>query len=890
MTPFGKTFIAIDLETTGLEPEKAQIIEVAAVKFRGGKEVAKFSSLVNPGRKIPFIVTDITGISDEDVAHAPVFEDILKEVKEFIGENPIVGHNVAFDLAFLRANGMDFQSPVFDTWKLSTIAFTGFPSYSLENIAPRLGLDPGSSHRAYDDARLSGNLFLRIGEEILARYPKNVLEDVMQFLRRRDWEAEEVFAELLDHAKNEVATKKEAKKKKVLSKISPKSAQELFSVEHIADYIEGYEKKATQEEIASAIVADLADTKNALFEVAPDSGRILAALAGVFLFASTQKQKTLFATTNFTLRSPSFINDLGFLQASFPELQTSVAKAQESYLCKEQFAAFMRRQDMNDIEIGLVVKIILWLSITKSGDIEELSLLREQKPVARELSFEGCAYHHKNCFAYKARVELESADVVFTDQPTLVKTLSRSEVFKEIKRIVIDEGEDVEESTTRALTQTFSQNSILDFLDTLTRKAPGIGFLERVANETDEKIHILCDETKEAIASTIESAILLFGVLGIGVKKWGKADEETQFTVELPIEPAFFEEREGKNIQSICSTFLEKAKTLQESLSKLDKVLHKQKEEIFYHELTAIGNKLTSITSGLSEVIMHQEKRWVNWAVLKPDGDFLLKKAPLSVATFLQTSIFKDRTAIILAKNVTFQNEAEFIEQRIGVHGFELKRFGQGDVSKCISLTQVTDMPGVTSPKFLAATHEIILQTLTSLKIPALIVVPSYTASKTYYENLKPELDALGFSLFAQGVSGGKQKILEKVAKAKRPVLIASSNFLQGVKKLDAGNRLIFVLKFPFAPSFSALAKAREVEYGSKAFMQYSLPQGLHQFRSLFFYLMNANQDQKKAMVLFDGRIGSARYGDAIMNSLPKHDAKKVTRDEAPTTLNSWFS
>lgn len=889
MTPFEKTFIAIDLETTGLEPSKGQIIEVAAVKFRKGKEVDKYSTLINPGRKIPFIVSDITGITDADVEDAPMFSDIKKELSDFIGENPIVGHNVSFDLAFLKANGLEFASSVFDTWKLATIAFTGFASYSLENIAPRLGLDPGSSHRAYDDARLSGYLFLRIGEEVLNLYSKDVLGEVVQFLRRREWEAEEVFSELFEKA-NEHISEREHKEKNIAVPANVSSAKKLFASKELSLQIEGYEKNSTQMDLAENIATYLEKKKNALFEVEPDSGRILAALAGTFLFSSKTGLKTILATTNTTLRSETFVKDLGLLEKYFPNSGVAIAKSQDSYLCREQFETFMRRQDVNEIEIGLIVKIILWLSITKTGDMEELSLLREQRPVARELSFEGCAYHHKNCFAYQARKELEAADIIVTDQATLVKTLSRHKDFKDVAAIIIDEAEELEESATKALTQTFTQSSVLEFLDTLTRKAPGIGFLERVTNNLGDNLKPEIETIRDSVAAVTESAILLFGVLGIGVKKWGKADEEIQFTVELPIEPAFFEEREGKHIQSVCETFITKCETLENELAGLDDVLHKQKQDLFYHEIAALRSKLKSISSGISEMLLRQEKKWVNWAVLKPDKDFLVKKAPLSVATFLQSTIFQGKTSLLLARNVTFENEASYIEERIGCQGFELKRFGQGDVSKFISLVQVTDMPAPTSPKFLAASHETILESLLASHAPALIVVPSYTASKTYYENLKPELDAAGFSVFAQGVSGGKHKILEKAEKADRPVLIATPTFLHGVKKLSIKARIVFVLRFPFAPSFDALSKAREYEYQSNAFMRFSLPRGLHLFRNIFFYLMSNGSKEKNTLVLFDSRISTARYGDAIMNSLPTHQGEKVTRSEVARVLSQWLS
>ncbi len=95
-------FVAVDVETTGLAPGRHRLIEVAAVVIVGGEIGASFRKLINPDRRIPQFITKFTGITDSMVARAAHAGDVLPKLRKFIGERPVVGHNVGFDLSFLN--------------------------------------------------------------------------------------------------------------------------------------------------------------------------------------------------------------------------------------------------------------------------------------------------------------------------------------------------------------------------------------------------------------------------------------------------------------------------------------------------------------------------------------------------------------------------------------------------------------------------------------------------------------------------------------------------------------------------------------------------------------------------------------------------------------------
>ena len=158
------TFCVIDLETTGGHREEDMITEVGAVKVRGGEFLGTFQTLVNPGRAIPPRITLLTGLTDAVVAPAPRIEAVLPSLLEFARGAVIVGHNVGFDLAFLRAACRRAGQPELTSLKVDTAALARrlvrdeVPDCRLGTLASRLRLDHQPTHRALEDALATTDL------------------------------------------------------------------------------------------------------------------------------------------------------------------------------------------------------------------------------------------------------------------------------------------------------------------------------------------------------------------------------------------------------------------------------------------------------------------------------------------------------------------------------------------------------------------------------------------------------------------------------------------------------------------------------------------------------------------------------------------------------------
>jgi DNA polymerase III epsilon subunit family exonuclease len=154
--------VAIDLETTGLQPESDAIIEIGALKFAGDEVLDTFETLVAPGVAIPYRVQRLTGITAEKLRGAPPLAEVLPRLRSFLGELPLVGHSVPFDAAFLRRAGLARRNRLVDTYELASALLPGLPSYTLAGVGAALGVVSPTYHRALADAQLSRDVFLAL--------------------------------------------------------------------------------------------------------------------------------------------------------------------------------------------------------------------------------------------------------------------------------------------------------------------------------------------------------------------------------------------------------------------------------------------------------------------------------------------------------------------------------------------------------------------------------------------------------------------------------------------------------------------------------------------------------------------------------------------------------
>lgn len=148
--------VYVDIETNGGNGPRGRIIEIALIKVQNGQIIDEFTSLINPGSDIPYWITNLTGIQNNDLITAPYFEDVADQLHDFLAGNLFVAHNVLFDYSFIKRElkgvGYDFTPKLFCTVRMSRALYPHHSGHSLEKIIKRHAIPVNSRHRAYDDA------------------------------------------------------------------------------------------------------------------------------------------------------------------------------------------------------------------------------------------------------------------------------------------------------------------------------------------------------------------------------------------------------------------------------------------------------------------------------------------------------------------------------------------------------------------------------------------------------------------------------------------------------------------------------------------------------------------------------------------------------------------
>ena len=200
--------VVLDVETTGRDARVADLIEIGAVRVRDGQVVDRFSTFVSPGRQI--FGAQMHGITDADVAGAPVAREAAEKLLAFVGGLPVVGHNVGFDLGFLDQAlgepGKFIEGGYFDTLAIAREAYPDLESYKLGDVARFFGIEVETAHRGLADAETTAALVARFASDLPNRL-ENLMDGIAISIRANRKEGEDPAA-LLDAARRQARVSK----------------------------------------------------------------------------------------------------------------------------------------------------------------------------------------------------------------------------------------------------------------------------------------------------------------------------------------------------------------------------------------------------------------------------------------------------------------------------------------------------------------------------------------------------------------------------------------------------------------------------------------------------------------------------------------------------------
>ena len=935
------SIVSIDIETTGLDENRDAIIEVAAVKFNGRRVEDEFSTLLNPGKAIPDFITGLTGIDNTMVRNAPRLREIQHELTAFVGESPILGHNVKFDIGFLRKAGLFLYHQTIDTYELASVLMPSASRYNLGSLGQQLNIPLPATHRALDDARVTHACYVRL-LELAYELPLGALQEIVELGNFVDWDASWVFEQALQmRAKNEApkrtraAAKPKSSTRRAREAPKPDSVKSNFpplekneepsalNPEEVASmleyggpfsqYFESYEHRPEQVDMLRAVTQALSNGNHLLVEAGTGVGKSFAYLVPAALFAIQNSTRVVISTNTINLQDQLIKKDIPDLQAALNlDVRASVLKGRNNYLCPRKFQYMCKNGPKDVNEMRVLSKIIVWQLENQSGDRNEINLTGPtEREVWGRLSAEDDTCTTETCLGrmsgacafHRAKQSAQNAHLLIVNHALLLSDASTNgKVLPEYDYVIIDEAHHMENAVTGALSFRMTQSDLERMLKELGGSSSGV--LGRILTETHNALHpsdfgLLEQKAKRATdqAFRIEQMTKeFFRILGDFIAIQREGQPVSSYSWQLRVIPSTRTQQGWDAVEIMWSQISETMALLLKTLEEIYKALadlyaegHDDLEDVMGN-LSTLMRRMTETEVAASGMIHNPSNELIYWVEVNPRGEKLsLNAAPLRVGPLVQKHLWHEKACVVMA-SATLTTHGDFRYLCNTLNAEEVSTLSLGspfDYESSALLYVANDMPEPNAPSYQQALEHTLIATAKATGGRMLVLFTSYAALKKTAQAITGPLAREDIFVFEQGEGASPNALLESFKTTDRAVLLGTRSFWEGVDVPGDSLSIVVITKLPFGVPTDPIIAARSELY-EDSFNEYYLPESILKFRQGFGRLIRSASDRGIVAIL-DRRVLTKQYGRMFLESLPQCTTRQGAAAGLAKMAGDWL-
>jgi ATP-dependent DNA helicase DinG len=935
------SMVALDLETTGLDAQSDAIIEIGAVRFSGHRKESEWSTLVNPRRPIPAFITQLTGITNEMVMNAPTLAEVLPQLEQFIGRDPVLGHNVQFDLGFLQKQGiLEFNQAV-DTFDMASVMLPQASRYSLDALEQQLGLLLPATHRALDDARATHGVYVELFK-LIKQLPLELIAEIVRYGEEVDWGGKLAFRQALAEAAKAPVKAKQAEggvagplfaasvevQPQPLTpaeKITPLDLDELAAtLEHggpFSKHFPGYEHRPQQVAMLRAVAHAISDGRHLMVEAGTGIGKSYAYLVPAATWALLNGQRVVISTNTINLQDQLIKKDIPDLCAALDiELRAAVLKGRSNYLCPRRFASLRSHRPETVEELRVLAKILVWLRSNQSGDRSELTLTG---PADREVwtrlsaEDEGCKGEvclrrmGGVCPFYRARqAALNSHILVVNHALLLADATTKNRVLPEFNHLIVDEAHHMEDATTNALSFRVTQGDILRLLRELG--GPNSGTMGKLSKALEGIIPpgdlaAINQQLSQAAdkAFQIETySTRLFQAMDEFLSTRREGQPALLYSQQERIQPATRSlpgwsdvEIAWDNLHLALADLLKTLEGINRSAGNADGEGDEELEDL-QGDLSGLATRIGEIDDCVNKLVSEPAADFVYWVDTPPQNNprsnfsrLALQSAPLHIGSLMEQFLWHEKASVVLTSaTLTTSGEFDYLRGRLNADEADEMTVGSPfDYENSALLYTVNDIP---EPNDIHGHQHMIEAALVKLAKATggrmMALFTSYTQLRKTSQAISPLLAEDNIQVYEQGEGASPNALLESFKGAESAVLLGTRAFWEGVDIPGAALSVLVIVKLPFDVPSDPIVAAR-AETFDDPFNQYNVPEAILRFRQGFGRLIRTQSD-RGVVVILDKRVLTKRYGNAFLASLPGCTRREGPLFELPNMTQKWLN
>lgn len=901
-------FVAVDLETTGLDSRTDQIIEVAAVKFVDGKPGAEFSSFVNPGRPIPAAITALTGIRAADVEQAPAFSALNARLREFIADSPVCGHQVEFDVNFLdeqwKREGLErLTNQRIDTAAMARLALPDLSGYSLGAVCRHLDVTLAQAHRALDDARASGMAALAIVPHLRAIDPR--IRRILATFAHRSI----LRSLILDNAaprQTEPAASRALERwprlkpdPDAVAKVDVDAVADAFSSQGLGAHVENFAPRQQQTDMALRVARTINGAGLLTVEAGTGTGKSLAYLVPLAMAALSSGKSTLVVTHTRNLQDQLAGKDLPVVQQLLGgTLKYSVLKGRANYLCRNRYDRLLAGGLVNlaPREREGLLPLIRWAETTRTGDIEEQRQFNRRWhgrvwtaicADSHGCAGQRCAYFDE-CYLQRARQRAAGSHVIVINQALFFSDIiSQSSTWLAGSDLMVfDEAHHLEESGHRTLCTTIETNRLKVFFDHCTDLVVS---LEKQAR----------DEGAQRAATDIKKLLRTLRHRGddllTACHDWAASHAASGREMRVALEPRAIEQLPQSAAFGLAlGEFQDALLALQRAPGAEDA----GEEDTTAGDLQMCSTQTSQLKADFAYIGAAHTESHVFWVEGDREKKWVkLCGTPLDIGAVLAPVWAAERrAAIFTSATLSIAGNLEYFQKRIGLTGVNAARVDGLILSSPFSADQsfrsaVRRAPDPSSAEFPAFCAGAIATLHRRFKRNTLVLFTAHSMMRDVESELRRTLGDREFPLFSQASGQSRTQLMLQFKRSSQAILLGTSSFWEGVDAPGEECEMVVIPRLPFAvptePLTQALAHKAETEYG-ESFFSYSVPEAIIRLRQGAGRLIRSTTD-RGALVILDNRLVSKGYGRAFAASLDGPLQVFDGVEELSAALGSFF-
>jgi len=841
-----ESFVAVDLETTGLDPKKETIIEVGLILFNKGKIEERFCKTVNPGKTVSDHVLILTGIKQKELILSPTLEKIIPEIKKFIGNKPLVGHNVDFDISFLEKS-FSLNNITYDTFNLSRIYLPFISSHSLSSIVEYFKIPYDDAHRAGADAEMAGKVFLEMFD-LMTNLDPWILKKQLDIMGDKYFEGE-LIEKALDLSLRKGLNKKpypfeiplNFRKNRRKNGCEKKSSMgEYFANELLED-------RPSQLKMAELVESTLAEGNFLLVESSAGTGKSLAYLVPSILESKNDENPIYISSYTKNLQQQLFHHDIPFAEEiTGCGVNTVLQKGRSNYLCLRK-----TRELPRDTDPLSLCALTLWSFLSKTGDLSEISyvfrkinkgLISMDETCKKEM----CPFYD-DCFYYNMKKKLKDADIILVNHALFFTGKLN------VGKVIFDEAHELERAATSGFSMSISFGEIQAVLNNISRDLKQLKIKKEIKNTID---------TAKEIFEKVAEKILSLNDYREGLYK----DQEISALRSL------YEilERVNSLLSSVDIEDKKETEKIKEILLKLNIILEQEEDDrVFYYSIP-YRQRLSSIE---------------------------LIAAPLDIAPYLEEFLYPNLDSFVMTSaTLTVGESFDFIKNILGLTSL-------GERLKAVSLPEtykfkeqaLTIIPAYMSAPddrdFINQVSQFVEDIILPSEKGTLVLFMSYKHMTEVYKKVYENFDRQGKELLIQGFGKSRKKLLNRFKVNPSSVLFGTASFWQGIDVPGESLEIVTIEKLPFPNPAEPLIGAKSDYFEKKGlggFAHYILPLSVLRLKQGFGRLIRSTRDTGVVFIL-DTRVLNKSYGSIFLESLPTKISVVRTSLEAKNALDAWF-